>query len=338
MSIIRQDPLSGRWVIFSEVRSLRPDDFIHSEPAVSGVEPCPFCEGNERQTTPEITAIRPGGGAPNSPGWTVRVVSNKFPALERDQAYGESELGPLRAMTGAGYQEVIIESPKHGDRMSGFSAEKLSTILELYRDRLIVHYGDPRIKYVQIFRNDGREAGASLVHPHSQLMAMAFVPPAVEAERHRIENYRRGHGGELIEHLLRLEIEDRSRVVDESEDFLTFVPYAARVPHELWIAAMRRNWSLDQAASSDIDSLAAALQTALRAMQATVGNPSFNLIVRGMPAGAGCEPMPWRIELLPRTARLGGFEFGTDCYVNSMLPEHSARELRAAIGETRPHA
>ena len=180
MSELRKDPFSGRFVIVAPERQKRPTDYLSRMYASSEV--CPFCPGNEHLTPPEVMAIRPAGSERDEPGWSLRVVPNRFPALLSEATLGLLEDGPYEKWSGFGAHEVIIESPSHDETFSTLSLIDLETVLHTYQDRIQSHKNESRMRYVSIHKNHAEAAGATLSHPHSQLVALPMVPQSISAE------------------------------------------------------------------------------------------------------------------------------------------------------------
>ena len=200
MPILRQEPLTGEWVIIATERARRPETFAppkkeKKEPLPARVENCPFCIGNEHMTPPEVLAYRDKTSSPDTPGWQLRVIPNKFPALEQKNVQGGTAFDPaskwnfLESFPGYGVHEVIIETPDHNRHLADLKNSELALVLRSFKERLIALAKDQRLKYVQIFRNHLREAGASIEHPHFQLLAFPFIPPLLETEYRRSKEY-----------------------------------------------------------------------------------------------------------------------------------------------------
>jgi len=237
MPELRRDPVVGRWVIIASERGKRPMDFPHRAAGPRGGF-CPFCPGNEDKTPPEIFAVRPAG-PPNAPGWQVRVVPNKFPALVIEGELKRRGVGLYDVVDGIGAHEVIIDSPEHARSFADLSVAHIAQVLEAYRVRQLDLAGDQRFRYILVFKNHGEDAGASLEHSHTQLIATPIIPKRVVEE---LEGTRRHF--ELKERCIFCDIIDQERfdgrrIIMESEHFLTISPFAARFPFETWILPKR---------------------------------------------------------------------------------------------------
>jgi UDPglucose--hexose-1-phosphate uridylyltransferase len=332
---LRLDPLSGLRTIVAGERAGRPggEFSVEPRPAVEA-DGDPFLEGHEDRTPPEVYALRPGGGPPDSPGWVVRVVPNLYPALGDADAgaaalpdplaegRGHPELFSARPAVGA--HEVIVNTPEPYGSLAELDVEQLETAMGVWRERMRLHGSDA--EYVHVIVNEGREAGASLPHTHAQLYALRFVPAAVARERERFTAwYQRTQGRNLVEDLVQEEVRLRERIVAIDEEAVALCPYAARVPFQIQVVPRR-----PRARFEDDGPLAGAmLLDVLRRLEAVLGAlPPFNLWVRTAPRGA--ESFCWRIDLLPRLAQLAGLELGAGLNLNIVPPEIAAQRLRDA--------
>ncbi|MBM3310056.1 MAG: galactose-1-phosphate uridylyltransferase [Candidatus Aminicenantes bacterium] len=329
---LRKDPLSGRWVVVAPGRSRRPNEFTPpaAEERRGEAVRCPFCPGNEADTPPEIFALRAPGTVRDGPGWTVRVVPNKYPAVGR-AGEAEGRPGPLfETRAGVGDHEVVIDGPEHGLEFSDLPLARRRAVLETYRERVRRLESEPDTVYVQLFKNKGREAGATLRHPHTQIVSLPILPKAVREE---IDSSAR-HGRETGECLLcRLGEEERragERLVFENSRFSAFVPFAARFPYEVRVLPRAHAARFSLADDSDIASLAEGLGHVLGRIKASLHDPAFDLVLHQGPAtGAGqTEFLHWYLEVIPITTRVAGFEWGTGFHINPVLPEAAASRLR----------
>jgi UDPglucose--hexose-1-phosphate uridylyltransferase len=340
MPELRKDPVVGRWVIIATERAKRPSDF-----KVPGqkrrAESCVFCEGREEETPPEIYALRPAASAPDTPGWQVRVVPNKYPALSGVGEPDREGLGMCDLMNGVGTHEVIIETPEHGKDLAELSHDQIAWVLETYRHRVDVLRKDARLKYVLIFKNQGRSAGASLEHAHSQLIATPITPKRVKekldgAKRHF--DYRRRC---IFCDYIKQEVDlFGERLVLETEGFVVLSPFAARFPFEMWILPKRHSPDYATISDEEIVALAGVLKRVLMKLRVALGNPPFNYVLHHAPfrrprGGYWStieEDYHWHIELMPRLTRIAGFEWGSGFYINPTPPEVAAETLREVEG------
>jgi UDPglucose--hexose-1-phosphate uridylyltransferase len=323
---VRVDPLTGLKAIVAEERADRPGGGFAVAPP-EPVDPAadPFLEGHEDRTPPEVHAVRPGGGAPDTPGWTVRVVPNLYPALVEDGPVPEPEANPdlFTALPAAGAHEVIVNAPDPVTSLADLSPAQVETAMETWRARMRAHAG---AACRHLIVNERPEAGASLPHTHAQLFAIGFVPAAVARERERFSAYAtRTMGSNLLADLVQEEVRRRARIVAIDDEAVLMAPYASRVPFQLMLAPRR-----PRARFEDDGPLGAALlHDALSRLGRLLGaTPPLNLWVRTAPQGA--ESFGWRIDVLPRLGHLAGLELGTGVHLCTVAPEQAAAELRAA--------
>jgi UDPglucose--hexose-1-phosphate uridylyltransferase len=326
MPQVRVDPLTGLKTIIAGERADRPGGGFEVLPdAPIDPERDAFAEGHEDQTPPEVYAVRPNGGAPDTPGWTVRVVPNKYPALDPAAGVPERHANPdlFTAQPALGRHEVIVNTPEPLSCMASLSEEQFDRAVEAWRERMRAH-ADAACRHLIV--NERREAGASLPHTHAQLYAMDFVPAAVARERERFGAYAvRTMGGNLLADLVQAEVRERERIVAIDDEAVLMAPYASRVPYHLLLAPRRPAARFED----DGPSGAALLHDALRRLRAKLGaSPPLNLWVRTAPAGA--EHFCWRIEIQPRLTHLAGLELGTGVNLNIVPPERAAALLRDA--------
>jgi UDPglucose--hexose-1-phosphate uridylyltransferase len=334
---LRKDPIVGRWVIISTDRAKRPTDFTREGVQLRGGF-CPFCPGNENKTPPEIQAYRPGNGGPlpakNSPGWSVRVVPNKFPALGIEGTLDRQADGMFDRMNGVGAHEVIIETPEHGASLASMPAKKIEDVLWAYRDRILDLKKDRRFKYILIFKNHGDPAGASLEHAHSQLIALPIVPIYVSEEITGAKQYFLYKERCVFCDVIRQETDAGVRVVAENSDFLTIAPYAPRFPFETWILPKRHESAFENSSTQMFESLAVALKTLLIKADRVLDNPPYNLVFHTSPVQESTnDHYHWHVEFMPKLTKTAGFEWGTGFYINPTPPEEAARFLREATVE-----
>ena len=331
MPELRKDPVTGRWVIISTERRKRPSDFRLERLTPGGREHCPFCPGHEELTPPEVLAYRHNGSAPNSPGWDLRVVPNKFPALQVEGNLDREGEGLFDRMNGIGAHEVIIESPDHARTLAAMGEDEVGRVLRAYRDRVLDLKKDIRFRYILIFKNHGAPAGATLEHPHSQLIALPIVPDFVREE---IDGARRHFDQKercVFCDIVRQEVAAGKRVIEENADVVALAPYAPRFPFETWLLPRRHSARFEEAPPHEYDSLARLLQSVLRRMNRTLESPAYNLIVHSAPFSEDTGAFyHWHLELMPKLTKVAGFEWGTGFYINPTSPEEAARVLRDA--------
>lgn len=330
MSELRKDPVTGRWVIISSERGRRPSDFQEAPPKRKGGF-CPFCAGNERFTPPEILAYREPGTPPNSAGWSLRVVPNKFPALKIEGNLDKTGIGLFDKMNGIGAHEVIIENPSHEMTMTKLPERKIEDILWAYRDRVIDLKKDPRFQSILIFKNEGEAAGASLEHSHSQLIALPIIPRQVSEEIEGARLYYNYKERCIYCDIIRQEMYAEERTVAENEHFLAITPFAARFPFETWIIPKTHNACFDESQPWEYSSLARILKNVLQRLDKVLNIPPYNYIIHTCPLRSQMrEFYHWHLELMPKLIRIAGFEWGSGFYINPTSPEEAAKFLREA--------
>lgn len=330
MPELRKDPIIGRWVIISVERGKRPSDFITRLPRKKGGF-CPFCHGNEYTTPHEIMAYRPEESKPDSNGWSLRVVPNKFPALQVEGELERAGEGVYDMMSGIGAHEVVIESPTHEHTMSTMPVESVEKVLWAFHHRVADLKKDRRLKYVLLFKNEGEIAGASLEHTHSQLIAMPIVPSLVKEEMEGARRYYDYKERCIFCDIIRQELESGKRVILESENFVALSPYAPRVPFETWILPRQHESHFDYAYEGKYADLAGILQQTLKRLDKTLDIPPYNFVVHTSPfINEVNEYYHWHIEIMPKLTKLAGFEWGSGFHINPTPPEEAARFLREA--------
>lgn len=328
MSEIRVDPLTGLRTIIAADRANRPGAGLSATPA-EPLDPAtdPFAEGREQQTPPELYALRPGveQPAPDTPGWSVRVVPNLYPALavEAPEVEAEANRDLFTAAPARGAHEVIVNAPQSVTALADLPVEQVATAMEVWRERMRAHAG-AACRHLLV--NERREAGASLPHTHAQLYALDFVPAAIARERERFGAYAvRTMGGNLLADLVQEEVRRRERIVAIDDEAVAIAPYGSRLPYQLMIAPRRARDRFED----DGPTAAALLHDVLGRLGRQLGaNPPLNLWVRTAPSGA--DHFCWRIDVLPRLTHLAGLELGTGVNLNIVAPERAAAELREA--------
>ncbi len=297
---------------------------------------CPFCEGNESKTPPEIIALRKKGTRRDKPGWRVRVVPNKFPALNRGLPPERQEDGIFMWMDGVGVHEVVIETPAHDKELSDLSLTHLQDVLETYKERVISIEKEFQYKYVHVFKNKGREAGASLPHPHSQIVATPIIPRQVNEELYSCERFHRQFGECIFCRTIRDETRIGDRLIFGNDHFCAVVPFAPRFPFEMRIYPLRHAAWYTDLTRVEAKSLAKTLKAVLGNLKGRLSDPPFNYYIHQAPnpnlpheAWANLkESYHWHMEIIPVLTRAAGFEWGTGFHINPVQPETAADFLR----------
>jgi len=328
MPDLRKDPIVGRWVIIATSRARRPHDF-DTTPTRNRSRFCPFCEGNEDATPDEIIAYRNPGTERNRPGWRVRVIPNKFPALEIEGELNKRGEGIYDMMRGVGAHEVIIESPRHVISTSELSEEQLREVLWAYRDRLVDLKKDPRLVYGMIFKNVGAAAGASLEHSHSQLIVTPIVPINVWEEMTGSLEFYNYRGRCVYCDMIQQELATEKRIVLDTPSHLAFCPFASRFPFETWILPKDHSSHYENIQKTGVEDLSAVLRQVIAKVEAALDQPAYNYIIHTAPFDTQeLAHYHWHIEIIPSLTKTAGFEWGTGFYINPVPPEQAAAFLR----------
>ena len=329
MSELRKDPIVGRWVIIAPNRAKRPADFKSEFQPVDGGRYCPFCEGNEDATPGEILAYREAGSKPNSKGWRIRVVPNKFPALTVEGDLKKRGDGIYDVMNGVGAHEVIIECPDHQTNMSQLPVETIREVLWVYRDRLVDLKKDPRLAHGLIFKNKGAPAGASLDHSHSQLIVTSVVPISVWEEMTGALEFYNYRGRCIYCDMIQQELSAAGRIVLDTPNFVVFCPFAGRFPFETWILPKQHSSQYENIPRQGVEELGMVLKNILSKLELALDDPPYNYVIHTAPFDATeLAHYHWHLEIFPRLTRVAGFEWGSGFYINPVLPEEAAGFLR----------
>jgi len=329
MPELREDPIMGRWVIIATQRAKRPNDFKSEKDAIIENDSCPFCEGNEKLTPPEVDADRTSTNDKDVPGWLTRTVPNKYPALENVVDLGKRSEGIFDMMEGVGQHEVIIESPSHVKQLADLSVEEIKKVVAVYKRRSIALGQDQRFKYVLIFKNYGLAAGASLEHSHTQLISLPIVPRRVSEEIEGIQRYFKKKNKCVFCDIIEQEKKEQKRQICENNDFYAFCPFASRSPFEVCIVPKKHQHSFVDISEDQIDSFSKILKDVLLRIKVLLDNPPYNFIIHTSPLnGKADELLHWHVELMPKLTKIAGFEWGTGFYINSTPPELASECLK----------
>jgi UDPglucose--hexose-1-phosphate uridylyltransferase len=335
MPEFHKDPIVDRWVIVSTERSQRPSD-VQLQPTTQPLDDCPFCAGQEAMTTDEVLAYRACQTAPNTPGWTVRVVPNKYPALRTDGALGGVVEGLFETRLGIGAHEVIIETPEHEASLATLPIHHVEDVFRALRDRLLDLQQDTRLRAALIFKNHGAAAGATLVHPHSQLIALTMLPKHLREELEGCARYYHARGRCIFCDMTEQEVQIGCRVVHENAAFIALTPFASRAPYEVWILPKRHDSAFEQGCGQAYHHLAAIMQAVLQRTFSLLSDPPSNMIWHSAPWSDACDQYyHWHLEIMPRLTSVAGFEWRTSFHINPTPPEEAARALRQVADERR---
>jgi UDPglucose--hexose-1-phosphate uridylyltransferase len=321
VSQLRLNPLTGRWVTVAVERAARPGDLISRQLPVEA-DPdraCPFCPGNEEATPPALETYGPAGD------WLVRVVPNLFPAFEGNEPLRVQNLGPVFTQASAsGVHEVLVFSPDHAGSWADLDDKHAGLAMAAIRDRLEDHARRSTVRYTQAIVNAGREAGASLEHPHGQLLGIPFVPGEITEEE---AGFRRFEGSCLLCTVTEAELQAGHRVVLEDERVVVVCPFWSGAPYEMLVIPRHHEVHLEDTAPADVVAVGRALRDALRLLRSHVGDAAYNLVLHTAPHHQD-GPFHWHVHIVPRLTSLAGFEQGTGVMINIVAPELAARHLR----------
>ncbi|MBM3967087.1 MAG: DUF4921 family protein [Planctomycetes bacterium] len=360
MNEMRYDWLSDRWVIFAPNRLMRPDDYDRSPRCdYDSSNHCPFCSGSEDET-PEATLVLPTTDADATTSnravdlhriqkkpWLVRVVPNKFPAVSVSVPFEEAPSGDSRTpdlqnqeqqgkprelfqrRQTQGAHEVIIESPDHISSITGLTPQHAALVFEAYRKRLNHWRAHSNMRYAVVFKNYGADAGASLIHSHSQLICTDFVPNDIQRIESRMAQYHRSHQRCYVCDVLEQELRFGQRVVCESEHFVAICPFASRFPYSVSILPRRHRSMYETCSDDEIQDLSRMTQLVLRALESENPRAAYNYVIQSCSfESQSAESFHWRLKIIPRMCKVAGFEWGSDCFINTVTPEDAATSLR----------
>jgi UDPglucose--hexose-1-phosphate uridylyltransferase len=329
MSELRRDPIGGRWVIVDTDNPRKPEDF-ELEPFSWGGGTCPFCYGNESLTPPEIEVIRDSGTSPNTSGWQIRVVSNKFPALQIEGELARRGIGIYDMSCGVGAHEVLIEAPYHTKDIPDLTDEEVTNVIFMLCRRAQDLHKDKRFKYIMIFKNYGPAAGASLEHPHTQIVALPMVPKNAAEELAGAKGYFDYRERCIFCDIIRQEMQEKERIVLENKYFISFCPFVSRFPFEIMIIPKNHNGFFCQMTNEEKPALASILRNTITKLKNVFPNLAYNFMVHSAPINGDSDTdyYHWHIELAPKLMRVAGFEWGTGFYIVPTPPELAAKILR----------
>ncbi len=336
MSELRKNPLTNQWVIVAGNRHERPGGFSWRDHSESSIDDCPFESGKESRTPPEIDAIRPT--CTDVPDWSVRVVPNKYNALSPEEPTDSPNDSFFQSMPGAGSHEVVIESPDHQKRLADFSPEQYNRVLKMIQRRLVDLLSEESFPYVQVFRNEGPEAGASLSHPHSQILTFPRIPEATHRRiRTGYQYFSRTGDCVLCEEVTR-EKNRGDRIVESNKYFTVLCPYASRFPYEITIVPDWHHHDFRRLQADRRYQLAKTLTRTMDRLGDTLDTPPSNLLLYTAPDPETpgerdylenmADHSHWFLKIVPRIKRLAGLELAVETHINSVQPEKAAEQLR----------
>jgi UDPglucose--hexose-1-phosphate uridylyltransferase len=328
MPELRQNLATKEWVIIATERARRPEEFVQAdkervEDRPARANTCPFCPGNEEL---DLERLR----LPDAGEWIVRVVRNRYPALQENGEPAQCFDGINRSIAGVGYHEIVVESRLHNTSPATEALEEVEQTLHAFQIRGWAFRGDPRIEHMIYFKNHGVSAGASLVHPHAQLLGMPVVPSGVRTRIAEARRYFEDQGECVICRMRQDEERDGARMVAATTFFSVFVPYAALSPFHLWIVPRRHCTNFLDATPEELRDLARMLRELLFKIYVGLNDPDYNYVIRSAPDyERESAYVHWYVAVVPRVTRAAGFEMGTGMFINTALPEESAHFLRS---------
>jgi UDPglucose--hexose-1-phosphate uridylyltransferase len=325
MNQLRLDPLTGRWIAVSTDRDVSAAVFTPRQLDHDARDTCPFCPGREGATRPALETFGPEGH------WLVRVIPNLYPAFEGNMPFVVDHRGPVFTEAPAsGIHEVLIFSPDHDLTWASFSDHQCDVVMSAIRHRIEVHQSTPGLRYSQVILNFGREAGASLDHPCGQLLGIPFVPREIVDEQ---GSFTRFAGGCLMCTATASEERVGYRIIDTTDEVVTFAPYWSRTPYEMLIVPRGHEPHLHRSSPECLAGIGKAIQTGLSALHGHLGDVAYNVIFHSAPYRASA-PYHWHVHILPKLTTRMGFELGTGVYINVIAPERAAKDLRNALGDS----
>lgn len=339
MAELRKDPLTQRWVIVSTERTKNPAEFISSSTTADFEQgkTDPLAEGNEKMTPPEIYAVRPKGGTPNAAGWKVRVIPNTYPVLRIEGQNRAEGVGIYDLMEGVGAHEIIVETPKSDQPLETLSLEEIAEVFKTFKLRMMDLEKDMRFRYLLVFKNVGKVAGAALGHAHSQLIATPVVPKIVQDKLERSRAYHADKERSIFEDILQQELRDNLRIVYQNAGCVAFCPYASRFPFEISIYPRRQMCDFHAVEKNDLLQIADCYKVVIQKLNKALNHPHYNCLLytaptRSSTAAARLDGLDryfrWHLEIFPRVTMITGFEVGSGFYINPVPPESAAQFMQ----------
>lgn len=330
MPQLRKDPVLKQWVIISPERGKRPSDFKKAEEHRDDKSQCPFCEGNEHMTPNEILSFRTAGTQTDSKGWWVRIVPDQNPILMPDGDSGREGIGMFDAMNSIGVHEIVVETPDHETSIQNSTPEQMREVIWAYKQRLVEIKKNPRYKHFMVVKNSGKGV-SKFSHDHSHIVATPIIPKRIEEEIEGAREYFHYHDRCLFCDIVKQESNSKVRVVYEDDQFIVFCPFAARFPFEMQITPKKHMPFFELIENTQVQSLATALQTALKKLQSLLPGQPYNFVLHTSPCSDSYKDYyHWHIEIIPKLTKVAGFEWGSGFYINPTPPEDAAKLLREA--------
>jgi UDPglucose--hexose-1-phosphate uridylyltransferase len=337
MPTLRRDPITARWVINPDLTDNLPSSLIEMEKLLPHVT-CPFCEGNEKHTPPEIFALRGKDSRKDGPGWEVRVVPNISPALKVELELDRRAERMYDLMNAVGAHEIIIETPRHVANLADLEVGQIKKVMQTYKERILDLKKDQRLRSIFIFRNYGERAGSSPIkHAHSQLVAVSVTPKNVKEELSGAKEYFEYKERCVYCDMIKQELTANKRIICTNTDFLAIAPFASRFNHEVWILPKKHSADFENTTNEQFENLSTLFKEVLLRLKILLNDPPYNYIFhtgpnrtrrRGEAWKTLNQDYHWHIEIMPRYTRIDGFEWGTGLYINTTTPEEAAENLR----------
>jgi UDPglucose--hexose-1-phosphate uridylyltransferase len=334
MSELRRDPVTGRLVVIAPERLLAREAFMRPAPVGAiGGDLCPFCEGQERAAGRELLAWRPAGSPPDGPGWQLRVVVNREPALRVESPLGEPADALFQAFGGLGAHEVVIESAEHGATLASMSADEVRRVLWAWRERMRDLKRDTRLQSVLVVKNVGGRAGATLDHAHSQLLALPLVPDHLSLELSGARAYHERTARCVFCEIAEQELAADLRVVGSDAETIALAPFASRVPFEVWLLPRAHQAAFEDVPDPALAAMAARLRDVMARLDRVLVAPPYTLLVHSAPLRPDASPRSeqsfhWHVEIVPRLLPVAGLAWDGGVHINPVTPEEAAEVLR----------
>ncbi len=332
MPELRQNLILKEWVVISTERAKRPEQLREERDIDRSTygkydENCPFCPGNEEKFGNDEVLYREDDEKGN---WKLKILPNKFPALTPAGAnISVHTEGNFRLMDGVGHHEVLIEHSCHHQTIATMEVAEVYRVLKAYRMRMKILQEISYVESVITFRNHGTRAGASLIHPHSQFIALPIIPKDMIARINESIRYHQEHRECIFCRVMNSELENYQRIVMETTHFVAFVPYAAYSPFHIWIYPKRHSSSFLDVTNEELHDMASILRGVLKRLFIGLNDPDYNYIIRTAPKGYyGSDFFHWYLTIVPRLTRTAGFELGSGMFINPSIPEENAEYLR----------